>query len=480
MTHYRTLCRSAVAPAKLSHVIVATVITVGLLFVLSGIIKTIMAMSLIILVIIISHHDLLEKKPIKVVVSNFPNRARISLEQHMPLLQGKLSNRMAAGIMLVMVTLVIQSLFFPFSSTTVNMNWSSSSLSSSSTSKQQEPQQEHSQAAHPTIFVDQNESSSSFHAPMDTTTTTKESSVMTAPLDYDAILEFYELGFQDAKEGNEHGTSLPTRAEFILSWSYSALSSSSSSSITSFQEIISHARTSHCSNGTESSSEEENIECDIHDEGGLDDDSNNLGLEGEVQDTKPLLLLDSKTGGGDNNKQQHKHGGGKTKHKKSSKLSSRSKAVSITNAASLFYLYKSFQELGTCLCCFGTRLVSKCPSRFGPLACAKRVTRCFKWMPAKSPISSYFVLCFCFNYGSVFSSHSRTFSSLLLARLLFFLVGAVRSIISLLSTIHSLGTCPHTHLWGFAQLAANLHQAVPLWRKILLGLSVYNVVRIIL
>ena len=293
LAHYLALWRQAVAPLQLSHVVVATLITIGLLIYLSGIIKTIMAIILFIAALLIAGQDVLEKKPLHIIISNFPNRARTAMEKHIPFLQGRVSNRMAAGIMVLLIALCIQSLFFTSPSKPRRI---ASTETTRGTVKME---------ITPTGFP---------------------------PIDYGMVQKYYQMGFDDATNGKDRGASLPTQQEFI-----------------------------------------ESLQVTLHDS---DDASTEVDANRTDSDTPADENSGEKDDGKSGDQGQHQH----------DEKDPKNKVMSITNAASIFYVYKTFQELGT---------------------------------------------------------------------------------------------CPHTGIWGFAQLSANMHQAVPLWRKILIFLSLYNVIRII-
>ena len=311
LTHYLALWRQAVAPMQLSHVVVATLITIGLLIYLSGVLKTIMAITLVITVLLIAGQDVLEKKPLQHIVSNFPNRAQTAMEKHLPFLQGKISARMAAGIMVLLIALCIQSLFFTTPSVPKRIKIP--------------------KKAPPVATV-----------PGDMTTTPAGF----APMDYDMVKKYYVLGFEDATNGKDNGASFPTREDFL---------SSLSKSMAPPQDKP-------------------------------------VSSQSDSNDNLEALRVESNSTGNDQSEEKFPDEKSPKKSRKKKKKATndekdpKNKVMSITNAASIFYVYKSAQELGT---------------------------------------------------------------------------------------------CPHTGIWGFAQLSANIHQAVPLWRKVLIFLSLYNVVRII-
>jgi hypothetical protein len=110
MAHYVTLCQQYVSPMQLSHVVGSVVTGLTALLYLVGLTKTIMTTSLLVLMIVIAGPDLLNKSPPQVIFQHFPARARQTMEQQMPILRGKLSNRIALGVMMFLVALCLQSL----------------------------------------------------------------------------------------------------------------------------------------------------------------------------------------------------------------------------------------------------------------------------------------------------------------------------------------------------------------------------------
>jgi hypothetical protein len=112
MTQYLTFCQKYVAPLKLSHIVGGVLTVWMILFYLVGFTKTIMTTSMIILLLVIMGPDLVARSPPQTILSNFPERCRVTIEKQMPILRGKLTNRMAIGVVLFLVALCMQSLFF--------------------------------------------------------------------------------------------------------------------------------------------------------------------------------------------------------------------------------------------------------------------------------------------------------------------------------------------------------------------------------
>ena len=176
MAHYLQLCRQWVAPLKLSHVIVGVLILVACLMYLVGFTKTLMTLSLLALVAVIAGPDILAKQPPKVILENFPNRTRMALEQQLPMLRGKISNRMAMGVMVLLVALCLQSLFLT----------GGKRRHSGSTSHPHGQQHHH---HHHGRYYQQSRP----NMPL---------------MDQETLEKVYALGYEDAKEDRPHGTSL--------------------------------------------------------------------------------------------------------------------------------------------------------------------------------------------------------------------------------------------------------------------------------
>lgn len=113
MNHYKTWCEQQVQPFKLTHVVGAVLtMWVGLWF-LFGFTKTVMVTSILLLLLVIVAPDLIVQRcPPKVVLQRFPMRAREILEQQMPFLRGRLTDKMATITILFLVLFCVQSLFF--------------------------------------------------------------------------------------------------------------------------------------------------------------------------------------------------------------------------------------------------------------------------------------------------------------------------------------------------------------------------------
>lgn len=108
MSKYLNLCRQFVAPMKLSHVVGGVLVLITSLVVTVGFLKTMMTTSLIALIATIASPD--ASSGPQAIVNNFPERARTVIEKQIPILRGKLTNRLALGVILMLVALCAQSL----------------------------------------------------------------------------------------------------------------------------------------------------------------------------------------------------------------------------------------------------------------------------------------------------------------------------------------------------------------------------------
>ncbi|KAL3935676.1 MAG: hypothetical protein SGARI_002875 [Bacillariaceae sp.] len=172
VAHYLNYCQQQVHPYSLWHVVGAVFVVLVTMLFLFGFTKCLMMTSLLILLLIIVGPDLMRKSPWQVVVRNFPTRAKETLEQQLPFLRGRLTDRMALGLIMLVVAFCVQSLFV--------------------SSNKAPPT-----AAFPKAM------STAPTVPMTTSQTT------TLPvLDKDAIEKYYKLGFEDALKEKEHGASI--------------------------------------------------------------------------------------------------------------------------------------------------------------------------------------------------------------------------------------------------------------------------------
>lgn len=173
VAHYLRWCETKVQPYQLWHVAAVFVAVLALLLYVLGVTKVVMMTSMILLVVVIVLPDLTAKTPLNSLVRRFPQRCREALEQQVPMVKGKVSNRMALGMVLVLMAFTAQSLFFTGSGSSVG-------LSSSATAAA---------AAVP------------LSSPTKTT--------MLPPVVTKEMAEkYYALGFQDAKDDKEQGFSL--------------------------------------------------------------------------------------------------------------------------------------------------------------------------------------------------------------------------------------------------------------------------------
>jgi len=158
-----------VAPARLSHIMMGCGVVLLLLFYFVGFMNTILAVSMLALLAVIAGPDIVAKKPPALIAQNFPNRARVRIEEMVPALRGKLSNKLALGIVAFMVAMTLRTLYV-----------SAGGRSTRSAGSMPIPPRP------PTM-----------------------ASSGTAPVDVSILNKYYEMGFQDAKAGAEQGSSIP-------------------------------------------------------------------------------------------------------------------------------------------------------------------------------------------------------------------------------------------------------------------------------
>jgi hypothetical protein len=112
MNHYMTWCQQHVQPFQLTHVVGAVVALWIGLWLCFGFTKTVMVTSLLLLLVVVVGQDLIVARvPPREVLRRFPMRARETLEQQMPALKGRLTDRVAAFVILLLVTFCAHSLF---------------------------------------------------------------------------------------------------------------------------------------------------------------------------------------------------------------------------------------------------------------------------------------------------------------------------------------------------------------------------------
>jgi hypothetical protein len=167
VAHYIRWCEQQVQPYKLWHVVGAVALVLVTMLYLFGFTRCLMMASLVMLLTVIVLPDVMNKTPWKVMVQRFPTRSREALEQQLPFLKGKLSNRMALAAVMVIVAFTIQSMFV-------------------------------SRTSRPSTAA--------------TTTTTTTMPVM---MDKEMIQKYYQLGFQDAVDGKAKGHAIQEELDKI-------------------------------------------------------------------------------------------------------------------------------------------------------------------------------------------------------------------------------------------------------------------------
>jgi hypothetical protein len=190
MFYYLQQCRNWVSPWKLQYVLAVFLLTLVLLMYLFGFTKTVMVLSYAILLLVIAGPDILAKKQPKIIAQNFPNRARLTLEQHLPLVRGKVTNRIAMGVLLFMGALVLQSLFFVHKNNNTTVPPSPLGQGQGQDIGQQDP-------------VNNSNSANTLNAMSMAT-----AAATATALQKEKMETFYNLGFQDAEQQKPHGSGL--------------------------------------------------------------------------------------------------------------------------------------------------------------------------------------------------------------------------------------------------------------------------------
>jgi hypothetical protein len=158
MSKYLNLCQKFVSPLKLSDVVGAGSVVLFCLVYSVGFVKTIVLTCFVGLVAGIAGQDLAGGT--KKVIDNFPTRSKALIEKQIPYLRGKVSNRAAMGVILVLAVLCMHSLLLSGTRRPV-------------------------------------------YSPSQSRTFSKQ------PVIDKSILEtYYSLGYEDAIKGRIHGTSL--------------------------------------------------------------------------------------------------------------------------------------------------------------------------------------------------------------------------------------------------------------------------------
>ena len=193
VAHYIKMAEKYVRPFKLKQALGGGFVILALLVYLFGFTRTVMLLSLLMLLGIISGRDMLQRKSVREVIQNFPNRANETLSKQLPFLKGKLTNNMALGIVLVLIAFTFQSLFFPNGVSSVlptsKSNWSSSSRPG-----------------------DVNSAGMTGPAPYN-----NKDFVNQQRLDRETMEKFYNLGFEDATNDNDRGLSLEPEVQKYFS-----------------------------------------------------------------------------------------------------------------------------------------------------------------------------------------------------------------------------------------------------------------------
>lgn len=173
MAHYYRWCELQVRPYKPWHVAAALALATAACLYLFGFTRCVMTASLVLLLFVIVLPDLSTRAPPRVMLRRFPQRSREALEQQLPFFRGRLSDRTATAVIMVLVAFTLQSLF----------------VSRTSVAPPKVP----ASPPRPTIA----------------TTATAQLPV----LDKEMIEKYYNLGFQDATDGKDRGFSIQEELE---------------------------------------------------------------------------------------------------------------------------------------------------------------------------------------------------------------------------------------------------------------------------
>lgn len=196
ITKYYNMIQSKLPPNIKPEYVVGGGMVVLLVFIyLFGFTRFITLLTMIILLFLIIGRDVMDGKSIEQISRNFPNNCRDTIERSFPIVRGRITNPMATGIVVIMLLLSGKTLVSSFGRPTRPM-----------------PPRQYSSSSSP------------------------YSGAASSRL---AIEEAYKKGFEDARDGNDFGHSLPaveasvekdipSYAEDEIPYDYTANPSSSS------------------------------------------------------------------------------------------------------------------------------------------------------------------------------------------------------------------------------------------------------------
>lgn len=166
---YYAKAKKALHPVKPEYAAIGVFVLWCVLIYFVGFTKTVMVTSVLLLLAVMVAPDVMEGASLKTILTNMPRRSREAMEETVPMVKGRLSNQVAMGIVIFMIVIAGKSLFAETGST---------------------------------------------RAPVPP----RPPTAGTTPLPHHASHiqalkeEHYKLGFEDAKNGLDFGTSLPKPA----------------------------------------------------------------------------------------------------------------------------------------------------------------------------------------------------------------------------------------------------------------------------
>jgi len=108
---YFDKCKTALHPVKPEYAALGLLLAwCGLIYAV-GFTKTVMVTSVLLLLGVLVAPDVMEGASLKTMLNNIPRRSREAMEETVPMLKGRLSNKVAAGIVIFMIVMAGQAVF---------------------------------------------------------------------------------------------------------------------------------------------------------------------------------------------------------------------------------------------------------------------------------------------------------------------------------------------------------------------------------
>mmetsp|Transcript_14639 Transcript_14639/g.35313 ORF Transcript_14639/g.35313 Transcript_14639/m.35313 type:complete len:333 (-) Transcript_14639:909-1907(-) len=155
VAYYISIARQFVSPFELSRVMSVVSISWFYLLFHFGFAKTMMVTSLTIIFLVVTAPDVMSKNHPSVICKNFPRRTKEMFEQQIPLLKGRMTERSAVLVILILSIICVRSLNAPKNPTDDSIQMSSS-----------------------------------------------------CRIEYDILKNYYDLGYEDGSNGHSRGTSM--------------------------------------------------------------------------------------------------------------------------------------------------------------------------------------------------------------------------------------------------------------------------------